>query len=477
MWLCAAGLWAGTLLGWEAEVGITKLALAAGGVAGVCLRRRPAARLAGAFVVALALGQYGAAARSGAASALEAAADEVPHCKVAGSVLEDVGALGTLVAVEKVACDGLAPAREPGIALVDWAPGEPGSAVAGEGWLVPLGEDRYDVVARRAGANARFLPDDIDEIAPPDGLLGVSAAMRGALRRAAGALEERRAGLLLGITVGDTAGLDHATIESFRRAGLSHLLAVSGTNVAIVLGAVAVVARSLSHRLRVLAAAAALVFFVLVVGPEPSVLRAAAMGAIGLAAMASGRRAEPLQALGFALIAVVGARPALVFSAGLHLSAAATAGIVLWTGPVSRRLRRLPRLVALPLGATLAAQFAVAPLLVGTFGELSLAGPGANLLAAPAVAPATVLGLLAGVAGAVDGGLGHVVAGAAGPFAGWMLWVGDRFGGASWASLELPPSLGWVLVWPVLGAAAATLAGARLTLPRPAATTPTTPRA
>ena len=261
-----------------------------------------------------------------------------------------------------------------------------------------------------------------------------------------------------GLTLGDTDSLDPTSLEDFRRAGLSHLLAVSGTNVAIVLGSVAWAARRLPHKLRILTGGVTLILFVLVVGPDPSVLRAAAMGGIGLMALSLNRTTEPLHALGLALIVLVGARPALVGSVGLQLSAAATAGIVLWSGSLARALP-LPGLLKVPLSVTLAAQAGVAPVLVGTFGELSVIAPVANLLAAPAVAPATVLGIGSGLLGAVHPALGALVARPIGPFASWILWVGERCGAPGWAAVQVPRAAAWALAVPPIVAAWAVLCG------------------
>lgn len=231
---------------------------------------------------------------------------------------------------------------------------------------------------------------------------------------------------------------------------------LSGTNVTIVVGAAALAVSRLALRTRVIACAAALGLYVAVVGPEPSVLRAATMGGIALVALAGGRRTEPLHALGVALIVVLALRPGLVFSVGLHLSAAATAGIVLFAGRLARRMSGLPRAVALVLAVTLAAQVAVAPVLIGVFGELSVVAPLANLLAAPAVAPATVLGLGGAVAGSVWPAAGVLLARAAEPFVGWILAVGRTTGGWSGASLEVPRWWAWPLGAFVVVAALAT---------------------
>lgn len=128
----------------------------------------------------------------------------------------------------------------------------------------------------------------------------------------------------------------------------------------------------------------------------------------------------------------------MVFSVGLQLSVAATAGIVLWTTRLAHALRALPRVAALGLGATVAAQLAVAPLLVGTFGQLSLASPVANLMAMPAVAPATILGLAAGVVGTLSEAAGSAVARVAEPFSAWILLVGNSVGDLEWSSVALP---------------------------------------
>jgi competence protein ComEC len=114
-----------------------------------------------------------------------------------------------------------------------------------------------------------------------------------------------------------------------------------------------------------------------------------------------------------------------------------------------------PRLVALALAVTLGAQIAVAPVLVGTFGELSVVAPLANLLAAPAVAPATVLGLGAATTGAIWPAAGSMFARLAEPFVAWILGVGRTTGGWSWASLQVPKWWGWPLGALVVGAALA----------------------
>lgn len=464
LWLAAAALSAGAFLGVSSRPGwvAPALALPAGAALG---RRRSRLAVVGLCVVAFVLGWVGASQRA-RGSPVESMAARVPRCTLSGTVTESAGGLGTVAAVERARCSGFDEVSEAGVVMFDDEVGDAGSRFVAEGWLIPLGEDRFDVARRRLGAHASLDAIEVELAPPPPGLMRVASLVRRGLVHATASLDPRRAALLRGLAIGDTRALEPATTESFRRAGLSHLVAVSGSNVAIVLGAVGFALRGLSLNVRVLAALGALLVFVLVVGPEPSVLRAAYMGGVGLLALAWGRRAEPLHALALALIAVIGTRPHMIFSVGLHLSAMATAGLVLWSRSVARWLSFLPRALGLGLGATLAAQAAVAPVLVATFGELSLAGPMANLFAMAAVPPATVLGLTAAVAGSVSVALGRFVAGVAGPFVAWILGVGELFGGPAWATVELPRWWGLVLAVPVLICALVALRNDRQRLPR-----------
>ncbi|HEX2234657.1 MAG TPA: ComEC/Rec2 family competence protein, partial [Actinomycetota bacterium] len=407
--------------------------------------------------IALALGWASARAAS-RDGPLDALARAVPRCDLRGVVQERAGGLGDLVWVEVISCDGRPRLADAGVVALDGG-GDIGFEVDAEGWLLPLGEGPFDASLRRAGAHAVFDPRSVQRAPPEGGLAGVAHSLRRALRRATAPLEGDRAGLLRGLAIGDTSSLGPHAVETLRRAGLSHLVAVSGSNVAIVVGCLVWALAPLGLRARVAGALLGLALFVVVVGPEPSVLRAAAMGAVGLAALASGRRSEPLHALALALIAVIGARPHLALSVGLALSASATGGIVLWARPVARRLGWMPRPLALGLAATLSAQAAVAPLLIAVFGAVSVTAPAANLLALPAIAPATVLGLGAALAGALFEPAGRALARGAEPFVAWVLWVGDLLGAPAWASAEV--SRGWAL--PLAAVVAALVCGALAT--------------
>lgn len=423
----------------------------------LCMRRRPAVSFMGLVAAAASCGVLVGGPQHDP-TALESMAPRIPQCEVTGRLLEHGGGLGSLVAADALVCDAFQPMNDAGILVIERPDAEVGAVIKLTGWLLPLSSSEpFDVARRRLGAQASMSSGEAEVVAPPAGLHSLAARIRGGLTDAVMGMESDRAALLAGLTTGETHGMAAHTEELVQRAGLSHLVAVSGSNVAIVVGVVALAVARLGLRARILVCAGALGLYVLVVGPEASVLRAATMGGVALLALGAGRRTEPLHALGLALIVVLALRPGLVFSVGLHLSAAATAGIVVFAGPLSRRMGGCPRPVALALAVTLAAQIAVAPVLVGVFGELSLVAPLANLLAAPVVAPATVLGLGAATTGAIWPAAGSLCARLAEPFVAWILGVGRTTGGWSWASLQLPEWWGWPLGALVAIAALATM--------------------
>ena len=413
-------------------------------------RRRPVTTL-------VALASLGFTCAAGAAAvherspALVSLAKQVPECAIQGVVLESMGGLGTAIALKRVSCSGFAETSDAGVAVADLS-AHAGSTVELTGWLVPLGDDEFDRARSRAGADVELAISEV-AVAAPTGIAAIPAAVREGLAASGSAVAPSEAALLRGLTIGDTDAIAAPTLEEFRRSGLSHLLAVSGSNVSIVLGAVIALSAAMGFRTRLCLGASGLCFFVLVVGPDASVLRAAAMGAVGLVALACGTRPEPLHALAVAIVAVVVMRPQIVFSLGLHLSVAATAGIIVFTPAVLARLRWLPRLVALPIGVTLGAQIAVLPLLVIAFEEASLVAPLANLLAAPAVPPATILGLAAAVLAPLSQGAAEVTLRGAEPFASWILFVGRVCSQPGWATVQLPTATGTLLALPVVGGA------------------------
>lgn len=253
-------------------------------------------------------------------------------------------------------------------------------------------------------------------LASPGALEHAADVVRARFREAVSVLPEDAAGLLPGLVVGDTSRSPPELTAAMQATGLTHLSAVSGSNVAIVLAVALAGCRAvgLPRRWRPAAGAAALVGFVVLVRPEPSVLRAAVMGAVGLLALSSSRRHAGLPALATSIVVLLAADPWLARSFGFALSVLATLGLLLFVRPWGAALaRRLPRrmagagpILALPL----AAQVMCAPVVVLLQGSVSLVGVPANLLAAPLVAPATVVGVGCAVVSVVSVPLGSVVA-------------------------------------------------------------------
>ncbi|EHR49957.1 ComEC/Rec2-related protein [Saccharomonospora marina XMU15] len=270
-------------------------------------------------------------------------------------------------------------------------------------------------------------------------------SVRAALRSASQVLQPEPAGLLPGLVVGDTSGLPGIVEEEFLSAGLSHLTAVSGTNVAIVCGAVLLLARwcRLGPFTSAGGAAIALVGYVVLVGYEPSVLRAGFMGAVGLLALVLGRQRSALPALGAAVCVLVLYDPGLATSMGFALSVVATAGLVLvaprWASALCRR--GVPVGLAQGIAVPVAAFLVTAPVIAGMAGEVSVVSVAANVVAAPVVAPVTVLGVLAAVLAPMWSPGAELLVHMAGPGVSWLISVARRAAAIPGAVLPWPP--GW----------------------------------
>jgi len=253
-----------------------------------------------------------------------------------------------------------------------------------------------------------------------------AGSVRDGLRGAVLPLPPDERGLLPGLVLGDVSQMPPPLTNAFRVTGLAHLTAVSGANVAIVLGTVMAAVRwsGLGRRMRGVVAGAALLGFVVLVRPSPSVLRAAVMGAVVLAAGMTGRRGRALPAISAAVLGLVVVDPFLARSPGFAMSVLATAAIVViapgWTGRLSRTM---PQPVAAAIAVPAAAQLACTPVIVAVFGQLTPYAIPANLLAAPAVAPATLAGIGCALAGVALPGVAAVLAWAAGLPTAWLALV------------------------------------------------------
>lgn len=325
-----------------------------------------------------------------------------------------------------------------------WASVGVGSSLRFSGRLSPA------EVSDGVAAVVRALGPPLVVSEPPWWLVAVDR-VRGGLRDAAAGLPEERRALVPALTVGDTSRVTAAMKDQFRATGLTHLMAVSGANLALLLSFVLLVARWCKVRGRWLTVVAVLtvVAFVVLCRGEPSVLRAAAMGMVALAAL--GRQAGAGGGVRLVSVAVVGlcwADPWLSRSWGFALSVAACLGIVWWGRRWAEALGRwLPGWLAEAVAVPLAAQVATQPLVTVLSGQVSVVGVPANAVAGPFVGPATVLGFAsAGVAWAVPWA-GRLLAWGAGWAAAPILWVAQVGSQLPGARLAWPASVpGVVLV-------------------------------
>lgn len=211
------------------------------------------------------------------------------------------------------------------------------------------------------------------------------------------ALPGPRGALLLSLLLGDDGALGAETTDAFRRAGLLHILVVSGTQVALVMGTVV----WLGRRLRVppipasLTAAAAVLGFALMTGWAPSVARAALMGLLAAGALAGGRVYDVTAALAVAALALLASSPFLLFDAGFQLSFTATWGLIYVAPALQAHLAWLPRPVAVLAAMSAAAQIAVMPVLAYHFQQVSAAGFASNLVVLPLVGALVPVGFAA----------------------------------------------------------------------------------
>lgn len=341
------------------------------------------------------------------------------------------------------------------VAPTSWSGVELGSTADVLGRLAP--SDEQEVAAM---FSARGSPSVVRRPSPWwQGAGAVRASVREAV---AGRPLEQRA-LVPALVDGDDGGFPDDLADDFRTTGMTHLLAVSGTNLTLVAGFLVLLARWCGIRGRGLVAVGAvgIVGFVLLARGEPSVLRAAAMGTVGLVALSRNGTRRGVRGLSVAVLVLLLVEPPLARSPGFVLSVLATGGIVV-LGP---RLRDaltfwLPRWAAEAVAVPTAAQLLCTPVVAGLSGQVSLVAVAANLVAAPAVAPTTLLGLAGGLLGLVWTPLGAACGWFAGLGAAWLVVVA-RAG----ASLQTP-AVDWGTGWWSLALLTVLCAATAFWLPR-----------
>jgi competence protein ComEC len=405
-------------------------------VAGLALGAAAGAAAMGLRVAALHRGPTAALAVHGAPATL--------HLTLVRDPFAVTSAAGRSSTVAEATVDAVRPADG------RWRPDRAPVVVfaAGPGWLGLLPGQRLEVDARLRPPDPG---DTVSAVVLTAGLprtLGRpppwqrwAARVRDGLRAATVDLGADERGLVPGLVLGDVAAMPASLSDDFRVTGLTHLNAVSGANVAIVVGAVTAGVRrvGVGRAGRVWLAALALLAFVVLVRPQPSVLRAAVMGGVVLLAHLLGRRSAAVPVLSAAVLLLVVVDPFLARTPGFAMSVLATAAIVLLAPPWTDRLARwMPRALAAAVAVPAAAQAACTPVIVAAFGQLTPLAVPANLLAAPAVAPTTLVGLAAAVLGVGWSWGAATCAWLAGLPAGWLAFVARSLAAAPGAGLRWP---------------------------------------
>ncbi|MBW3577558.1 MAG: ComEC/Rec2 family competence protein [Actinobacteria bacterium] len=343
----------------------------------------------------------------------------------------------TLVRVDRV---GSEPTRAR--ALLRGRGGAPpvlGSRWAGTASARPLEHDGFGAVLRRQYVAVQLDPSRWEPRQAPGWLAATSEAVRARIRAAArDALPPAAAGLAVGLATGDTRLLPDHHEQAMRDTGLTHLVAVSGSNVALVVVGTLAGLRLLGvgARAQPVIILGSIAWFTYLTRWEPSVLRAAAMATLVVLAGLRGRPVDPRHGLAAAVLVVVLIDPGMAAALGMLLSAAATAGVVVAGPLLRRRWAGLPRPVGELLAASVAAQLAVAPVLLASAGEVPVAAVPANLLAVPPAAVASAIAMAGSLIAAADPGLAVPVFTAARPALAMVLAVADglrwRGGVVSW---------------------------------------------
>jgi competence protein ComEC len=468
----AAWLTAAIAIGWPPSVGLLSAAvLLSAGFLSARLSSVPAAAVA--VLVASAAAVAVASLRSGAVEIgpIPDLADQRAQVSVTGQLTADLVerpgqfapfVIARLTVREVTGRGAVTSVATPVLVIGDdsWSRLRLGQTISASGRLSPASS--ADVAA------VLYADADPVVLGEPSWVWQGAGAVRDGVREAVARAPPDERALVPALVDGEESPDLQALADEFQTSGLTHLLAVSGSNLTLVLSFTLLVARLARVRARGLTVVAivAVVFFVLMARPEPSVLRAAAMGLVGLAGLAAGGRRRGSRSLCIAVLFLVLVDPWLARSPGFILSTLATAGILLFGRPWRDALAAwMPASLAEAVAVPLAAQLACTPAVAVLSGSVSLVAIAANVAAAPAVGPATVLGLIGGLIALVSDAAAHLVGLLAAVPAWWIVWIAQKAAGSRGASVGWPAGVvGTVALTAVCLAAAVAM---RATLARP----------
>ncbi|WKD58859.1 ComEC/Rec2 family competence protein [Corynebacterium caspium] len=264
-------------------------------------------------------------------------------------------------------------------------------------------------------------------------------------------------GLIPGMVLGDTSLQTPAEFQAYIATGLSHLCAVSGANVAILSTALVLVALALgfSPRAQIATALSGIAVFFLLVGPEPSVLRASVTGVVGLCAVLGSATMPAAHGLSLAIIGLLLWDSDLACQWGFALSVCATAGIIgvypLIFSTIStwalkfRSTQIIPVIIWRALAVSIAADMVTMPLIAAMTGKVSLVAILANMLVAPVVGVVTVVGLIAVLLSLIPGNLEWLPLQIIRPATWWIFQVAQYLSKWRLATINASP------LWAILG--------------------------
>jgi competence protein ComEC len=257
----------------------------------------------------------------------------------------------------------------------------------------------------------------------------LSAKIRNSFRESAISVGGAGGALIPGLVIGDTSLEEASFVLEMRRAGLSHLTAVSGANFAIIAAFLLWLSQWIFKRVRsrLILTSMVLVGFIFLVRPSPSVLRASVMSAVILIAKARGVSADSIPSLGLAISFLILMDPFQAIDPGFALSVAATAGILLLAPKLEIYLNakfgheKLAQVIAIPLSATIMCT----PVILAISGLFSLVSIPANILAEPVVAPITIIGFIAAIFSPTFPVLSHFLLVLIKPLAQFIVWISN----------------------------------------------------
>lgn len=296
----------------------------------------------------------------------------------------------------------------------------------------PMGE--------RAGFKARC-GKALDFVESPEPASRLILVLRSAFLNNLNGVNSDSSGLVAGLAIGDVSRISPELQREMKLVSLTHLTAVSGANCAIVLAMFYFVVRRLGggRWVRLAVGIGALCGYVLLVGAQPSVLRAAVMAGAVLIGISLGRKSTPMNALALSVVVLLVADPWLAVNFGFALSVAATLGLLVLTQPIAVKLgKRIPKPLAIAMAVVIAAQIFCLPILLQLQSGLATYSLPANILASPLVAPITILGIVACLVAWVLPGLAGALTYLASCFAWLITQLVHGFANASNATLSWP---------------------------------------